>query len=458
MRQPTLRILLAGAVSAAAVVASSGAAQAGGFALREQSAAGLGMAFAGVGAGSAGLGSMFWNPAILTKIPGIQFESVISGIFPYAKFNAGPGSAARFDGLSTGDLAQDAALPASYSSIQLNDKLWVGLGLNTPYGLTTKPSSDFGVGRGYGFSTSVLSFELTPTVAYKINDMISVAAGLRVMHFQTTYKSFFNAPTVGLPASQNQAFGIEGDSMGYGFTLGATITPFAGTEIGIGYRSAVEQELKGTFNGLTFSFPFNVAPATAPLRAAFPTSLVKSKVVLPETITVGIKQTINEQFSVSAGFEWTNWSRVGYPRVVQESNGSLYPGSPFLPLGYKDGWYASIGGEYKIDPTWTVRAGLAYEKSPIGTETRSLRLPDNDRIWATLGASYNFNQKLTFDIGYAHIFPANTNVALVPGNPGYSTTYGSLVGKVDAHVDIVSVGVKFRWDDPSKTIPVVAKY
>jgi len=63
-----------------------------------------------------------------------------------------------------------------------------------------------------------------------------------------------------------------------------------------------------------------------------------------------------------------------------------------------------------------------------------------------------------FDIGYAHIFPANTNVALVPGNPGYSTTYGSLVGKVDAHVDIVSVGVKFRWDDPSKTIPVVAKY
>jgi hypothetical protein len=47
---------------------------------------------------------------------------------------------------------------------------------------------------------------------------------------------------------------------------------------------------------------------------------------------------------------------------------------------------------------------------------------------------------------------------MVPGNPGYSTTYGPLVGTVDAHVDIITVGMRFRWDDPKKTIPVIAKF
>jgi len=75
-------------------------------------------------------------------------------------------------------------------------------------------------------------------------------------------------------------------------------------------------------------------------------------------------------------------------------------------------------------------------------------------IWTTIGASYNFNDKLTFDVSYAHLFPKSTRIALTPGNPSYSAASGPLVGKVDARVDIVSVGLRYRWDDVAKTIPV----
>src|SRR5450759_4785196 len=65
------------------LLAATADANAGGLAVREQSAWGQGSSFAGVAAGGS-LSAMFWNPATMTQIPGIQSESVLSGIMPYA--------------------------------------------------------------------------------------------------------------------------------------------------------------------------------------------------------------------------------------------------------------------------------------------------------------------------------------------------------------------------------------
>src|SRR5689334_16531173 len=98
MTSPTSRAarLLAGTALAAALSATQ--AHAGAFGLREQSASGLGLAFAGVAAGSANLSSMYWNPATMTRIPGRQSEWVLSGIAPYAEMTAGAASSAPFRG------------------------------------------------------------------------------------------------------------------------------------------------------------------------------------------------------------------------------------------------------------------------------------------------------------------------------------------------------------------------
>jgi long-chain fatty acid transport protein len=419
------------AVSALAALAGLTQAHAGAFGLREQSAAGQGSSFAGAAAGSAGLGSMFWNPATITMMPGIQFETDLSLISPYANFRPGTGSSAPYLSTQSGDVAQDALLPASYGSWQINDRFWVGYSLTTPFGLATKPDSTF-AGRTYGDATKVGSINFTPTAAWKVNDWLAIGGGLQVMYFKARYMSF-------VPATR-EVLGLDGDSVGVGYTLGLTLTPMAGTSIGIGFRSAVQERLEGTFQGSS------VIP-TAPTRP------FHANAVLPEQLTLGVRQAIGDQFTLQAGLEWTNWSRLRFPRVYNDATGTLLAANPFLPLGYKDGWFASLGGEYAVTQAWTVRAGLAYEKSPIETSVRNLRLSDNDRIWASVGASYQYNQKLTFDIGYSHIFPKDTQIAIVQGNPTWSAARGNLVGKVDAHVDIVSVALRYRWDDPAKPIP-----
>ncbi|MBM6595630.1 OmpP1/FadL family transporter [Microvirga pudoricolor] len=434
------RTLSLAAVSLAALVSAQGAAQAGAFGLREQSATGLGQAFAGVAAGEAGVSSLYWNPATITMNPGFQSEWHASAIVPRSDITPTytvPGGLAGLG--KSGDIGLDAVLPASYSSYQINDSLWVGLYTGAPYGLATKPNPIW-AGQLYARTTSVISYEAMPTVGYKVNDWLSVGAGARVQYFKVRYFSAIG-PTPTAPSPLAASAGLEGDDFGFGYSVGATLTPFAGTSIGIGYRSSVEQELDGKFQ--YFGVP------------------ITAKVVLPESVSVGLSQQVTDALTLSATAEWTNWSRLGFPRVYNDLTGGLLAQAPYLPLDYKDGWFFSVGGEYRINPSWAVRAGVAYEISPIDVDNRNPRLPDSDRVWVSLGATYNWSDNLSFDIAYSHLFSVgNTDINIAPGNSIFPTRGVVFAGDVDSSVDIVSASIKYRWDNPAQPIPapIVRKY
>src|ERR1039457_4131626 len=112
------------------LLAATADANAGGLAVREQSAYGQGSSYAGVAAGGS-LSSMFWNPATLTQTPGFQSESVLSGLIPSTVNTATSGT-----GVGTGNVAISALVPSSYYSYQFSQKLWLGLSVNAPFGLT----------------------------------------------------------------------------------------------------------------------------------------------------------------------------------------------------------------------------------------------------------------------------------------------------------------------------------
>ncbi len=424
------RSLTLAAVSLAAIVAAQGSAQAGAFAIREQSASAQGYSFAGVASGSGNLSSMFWNPAVITMAPGWQTELSLSLIIPRVEINPLP-SVPTFVFGGSGDIGQDAIVPASYNSYQINDMLWVGLSSTSPYGLVTDPRDNW-AGQAYSRSSKIFSLNVNPVVGIKINDWISVAAGPSLQYFDIRLKRAA-AITPGAPSVT-----LDGDDIGFGFTAGVTLTPFAGTTIGIGYRSQIDHELEGTVTSPAGRIP------------------ISSDLTTPDQLTIGISQVITPALTVHAGFEWTNWSVLETPLVVG-------PGGTIvtdLPLNYDDGFFYSLGFDYKLTDQLTLRAGLAYEESPIDTEVRSTRLPDNDRIWASVGASYQWNNKLSFDIAYTHIFAKETDIRILPGHQDYEEGL-PFVADVDAAVDIVSVGLRYRWDDPAVAIPaapIVRKY
>jgi len=431
------RSLSLAAVSFAALIAAQGGALAGAFGLREQSTTAEGLSFAGAASGSGGLSSMYWNPATLTFSPGFQSEWDATAVIPRVEITpiaTIPTFLATFG--DSGDIGMDAVVPAGYTGYQVNDRLWLGLSTNAPFGLVTKPDYNW-AGQIYSRTTSVISYEVAPTVAYKVNDWLSLGASVRGQYFKVRYFSAIS------PAPFAPSAGLEGDSFGIGYSLGATLTPAPGTTIGIGFRSAVEHDLDGDFR-----------------VAGTRVTPIRSHIMLPETVSVGVSQQFTEAFSLHGTVEWTNWSRLGSPRVYTPL-GTLLPAAPVLPLEYDDGWFFSVGGEYRINPTWTVRAGIGYEISPIDVDVRTTRLPDTDRIWLSLGASYNWSDQLSFDVAYSHLFSVgNTDIRLEPGNPTFPGVGAVFIADVDASVDIISASVKYRWDNPAKAIPapIVRKY
>ncbi len=447
-------VLMAG-VAAAGLLATQGGAHAGGFALREQSAVGLGNAFAGAAAGGSGLGSMFWNPATMTNYAGIQSSLSLFAIMPVSKITPTGGYLPTAVGKTdTGDMALDAVVPAAYGSYQLNESIWLGLSINSPFGLATKDPYAWS-GQIYGRTSKVTSISATPTLGYRFNDQFSVAAGVQIMQFKVRLTSANDGLLSATPTARTGE--LKGDDTAFGFTLGATYKPFAGTELGIGYRSKVTPKLSGTL--LTpGGIPTTAASAGVP--ASTSPYDIRSDLTLPDQVTVGLRQTLTDDFTLLAGFEWTHWSTFGrFPVYISSGalNGSL---ANTLYFDYRNAWYASLGGEYKVNKNWTARAGLGFERSPITDTTRSVRLPDADRTWASIGATYNVDDQISFDVSYAHLFAKNGKINVVPGNPSLAYTVGptALTFNADTkgRVDIFSIGLNFKLGAEPKKVAMKA--
>lgn len=420
---------LLGTVALGALAVTANVAMAGGFEVREQSAFFQGTSFAGTAAGGSSLSSIFWNPATSYIVgKGITTDSNYSLVIPEMNIRA---EAQTFPGvrpvpvpagaLDEVDFGRDAFVPASYAAYRINDKLVAAVAMNSQFGLTTKPD-DMGWSGNYLAQTSkVFSLNVNPSLSYQIMPGVTVGAGLQVQYFEvkTLRTTVYN--------------GNDADDIGVGGTAGINITPFRGTSIGLGYRSRIQHDLKGDFD----------TAQTVPITAGD----LSLKLTTPDKVTLSIRQELSPTARIFGTVEWTNWSTLGtVPVSIPQT--LLIPGvfePAALNANWEDGWLYAIGGEYDYSQKLSLRAGLAYEESPIQDDTsRLIQLPDNNRVWASIGATYNWSDDTKINLAYSHVWVEDGNIdrtSLI--GPGGGTFKGSAD---DNSADIVSVGLTTKLD------------
>jgi long-chain fatty acid transport protein len=451
MSYRSVKALLLACSGIGVLLAATADANAGGLAVREQSAYGQGTSFAGIAAGG-DLSGMFWNPAVMTQFAGIQSSSSYTGIFPYSANTPGAGTSAGLFALGgTGNTGDSALVPAAYYSYQLNPSLWLGLSVNSPFGLSVN-FPDAWAGRNYAAgSSSLTTYNATPSFAYRINDMISIGAGVQIEYAKADFSTGLPVNNAGNPgAALGNQLNINGRGWGFGFTAGVTLTPTPTTTIGLGYRSAINQKINGTLTlppGGVFTSPLSTPGS------------VSTTLNLPDIVSLGLRQRVNPQLTLLGTVEWSNWSRIGTAAINQPSGAPAtilagHGGGPVtLPFQYEDGWFFSAGAEYQWNDQLAVRGGVGYEKSPITDQVREPGIPDNDRLWLSAGATYKLTPKLSFDLAYSHIFVKSTHIDITsPTNPWFNGI-DAYAGDVSSHVDIVSVAMKYRWDEPAAPAP-----
>lgn len=409
-------------------------ARAAAFQLKEDSAVNLGTAFAGSASTAQRPSTIFDNPAGLTQLEGLQIESGGSLIAPSFTFHGTSTNA--FGKPNTGVDGRDggnaALVPYGYISYKVTPEFSVGLGLTSPFGLATTYGTNF-IGRYQADKTELKTLNINPSLAYQVTNWLSLGAGFSAQYGRAEFSSVINSSTLGTAALKKPVslpdgyFRLRGDDFAFGYNVGALIQPGKATNIGLTYRSRVEQNFSGTADF--------IVPAPLSLNSAFRNSGGNAKLVLPDTATISITQGIGDALKVSAEVSWTNWSQFKQLNAFR-TDGTLLNSTP---QHYHNTFFASLGASYKVLDGLTLRAGTAFDKTPVSAVYRTARVPDGDRVWLAGGVSYDIFPGTAVDFAYAHLFVNDSRIREV------STTGDVLQGRYNSSVDIVSVGTRLKF-------------
>lgn len=425
-------------VGAAALLAA-GQANAGGFALNEMSASSVGNAHAGTAAAE-DLSTIYFNPAGLVLHSGSGFTISGSAIRPSAKFtNTGSTAAVPpgtpLTGGNGGDAGSWAAVPAMYYATDLSSNLRFGIGVQAPFGLTTE-YDDGWAGRYQALKSDMLTLNINPSIAWRVNDRFSVGAGVSAQYvrveltqavdFGTVCVANLDALTCGglglLPQGADGRARVKGDDWGFGYNLGAMFMPSPDLRFSVAYRSKIGHKLRGD---AVFQRP---AALPGALAAAFGDTGARASVDLPESLSLSAYAEIDPRWSVMGDVTWMRWSRFQELRI-RFDNGA--PDS-VTPENWKNTVRVSAAVNYRYNDAWKLRAGVAYDESPVTDAFRTPRIPDSDRIWLAFGAQYKPTRSTSWDFGFAHMFVKDSAI-----NKAEATN--TLVGRYKSNVNILSV-------------------
>jgi long-chain fatty acid transport protein len=444
---------LAVALGAAATVWTVADARAAGFQLRENSAIGTGESYAGAVSGNYDLSTIYNNPAGMTAFTGIMQGGGATLIDPSGHLSGVQGHniyGAPLSDTDERDPTQAKVIPSAYLLWAPNQDWRLGLALTMPFGLITSYSGTSAV-RYQALLSEIETLDINPNIAYKATDWISIGAGFTVEKAKAkltnaldvggiagnTLDTLFHTTTNG-PALSQTADGrsdVVGTSWGVGYNVGIELTPWGpDTTIGIAYRSAVHQSLQGRAD---FTVPSSLAPLVA-MTGALQKTNANANITMPGNTWIGITHHFTPAFAVDASYQYTQWSSFKTLEVDFENPRQA---SVIEPENYRDSSFVSIGANYAVNDRLTVRAGTAFDQTPVQDKYRDFRLPDGNRYWLSGGATYQVTRNLAISGAYAHLFIDSANVKQTDINPLFDTV--SATSNVDADIISLSATVTF---------------
>ena len=420
-----------------------------GFAIIEQSVTGLGRAFAGSAAVAEDASTIFFNPAGLTYLSHSEFASGLNIIKPQSDFsNEGSTIAPALGGTAMTGSGDDggklAVVPNLYYAHRLNDRMVAGIGISAPFGLVTEYDDDW-VGRYHAIKSDLKTVNINPSFAFQTTEKLSLGFGLNLQYIdlELTQAVDFGAvcaaaavAACATPQGHDGKANVTADDWSWGYNLGLIFQATEATRIALAYRSKISHHLKGKGS---FDIPDNAAVQGTASATGFSDGSLDGKVTLPESASFAVHHQINAKWAIMGDASWTRWSRFQDLTINSTDSSRL---SSSKAERWDNNMRYGLGLTYIHNDTWTFRGGVAYDQTPVSDQYRTPRIPDEDRKWIAIGASYKYSDNITVDAGYTHIFLSSPSLHDESNLSDPSASY-TLSGKYNASVDIL--GVQMRW-------------
>ena len=392
---------------AVALIAITYSVKAEGYAVNAQGAKQIGMGHVGV-AINWDASSMQFNPGALATLDA-KYSLAMGGSLIWSK--------TEFTSSDYNDNATDNPINTPfylYGSAKLNDKLAVGLAVYTPFG-SSNIWGDNWDGKYLVQDISMKAVYIQPTVSYKVNDWMSIGAGLNIVYgeFELNKAFAIRNPADGSILADGNA-NLSGNTIKYGYNIGIFLQPNDKLNIGISYRSQVDIELDNSEGEGEFTYPSSIAGIpdamtqglVAGYKAAGATDgSFTATLPLPASLNVGFAYQIDEKWLVSADLNFVEWSVYKNLEFVSEDAAALNSSNI---RDWDNSMTYRIGAQYSANEKLDLRAGFYYDATPVQDNYYAPETPGSNKIGLTAGASYKLNDKFSLDAAILYGFGENT--------------------------------------------------
>lgn len=342
--------------------------------------------------------AIYYNPAGITQLKGIQYTGGLSVFLPTWEFH---GTSGQEQGMHL-----PSVLPYGYLTTDFGlEKFRFGFGFN----------NDFGLNEDWGTSgplqtlvqrAHMYNINAAPTVAYKINDHLSIGSAMNIYYGQLEE---YRSVSLGPPPTPDGNFHFRGQDWALGATPGVMWKINDQNTIAAVYRSGYTMNYSGQARvgggGRTLA-----GPSHAWAEEKFPQSA---------TLAYAIKPI--QPLKVEADLVWTDWNAV--KDITLSSDNPAFNSK--TPSDWKSGFEYRLGAQYQLTSHWTIRGGYAFGQNAIPSDTYAPLVPDSNYHLFAAGVGYT-RGNWTIDAAYQFIYRETRHIG--------DSMYGSLVdGSWDNH-------------------------
>ncbi|MCW9089547.1 MAG: OmpP1/FadL family transporter [Gammaproteobacteria bacterium] len=378
---------------------------AGGFSIRGKSASSLGNGTAGTAVLAEDASVVYNNPAAMQDLDGTHFSMLLHTIVSDVQFED---KGSNISGPTTSSVDDPHFVPNLYYVKTLQEDMRFGLGIYAPFGLGLDYDDEW-MGRYITTSSDLKVINISPALSFRASNKMNLGVGIDLQYLDATLANAVDFGTICAaysiascadPQNNDGSQELTGSNWALGFSFGLTYDIDALTRFGLSYHSATRHDVEGDSD-------FEGTPVELQAMDMFTDTGGSLTLNLPETLSLGLSRQISPQLQLLADATWTRWSR--YDALVVEFDNNT-PTST-TEQNWQDVWRFSVGGNYRLNETWLLRAGFSHDQTPIpNAQYRSPRVPDTDRNWFSLGSRTRLNPEMELDLAIAYTPPKSYRI------------------------------------------------
>ncbi|MGA8641258.1 OmpP1/FadL family transporter [Candidatus Binatus sp.] len=384
-------------------------ARAAGLLLYETGAPDLGTASAGRAAMAGDASTAAANPAGMTQLDRSQLLTASGALLPFTNFDVA--SQTTTSGGGGGNAGVFSPIGGFFYVYRLSEKLRLGVALDSNFAFTGNYGKTW-VGRYYVTYESILSGTVNPSVAYEVNDWLSVGAGVSFSVARLKFQSKVNNA---LLRAQDGGLAFESWDEAFGGNAGILLKPIAKLRIGLTYQSPEDYKF-GFRPHLT-----NLGPILNRIRNRIGGSKINIPMEVPQQVMLSGLYEVTPYWSLMGNVGWQNWSAFGeFPVGISTAKQRTVEAN----LHFSDTCQIAIGQQLRIGEKWLSSAGFAYDSSTVSKSNRLPTLPIDRQLRYGTGIQYQINSDIT--AGAAWEF-------MDAGPAPYAARRGPLAGTLQGH-------------------------